>query len=113
VAIPEQQRAEITTLLNRYCAPSPRSDIRRVLQYGFTVGLHDVVLFEQWRPSSARNWVRSDVARFRWYQSRREWNLFCMHSDLKWHRYEYRPWAKRFTTLLAEVDRDPTGIFWG
>jgi hypothetical protein len=38
--------------------------------------------------------------------------LYRMRRDLKWHRYEPLPLAGRFDILLAEVERDPTRIFW-
>jgi hypothetical protein len=36
-----------------------------------------------------------------------------LHRDLCWHAYQLRPAARTFKTLLAEVDADPTGIFFG
>ena len=114
MAISDLQRASIAQQLTEYCAPHPRPEVRRQLRHGFELGSHDIVLFEE-RPGfdRPREWLRQDVARFRWFQSRREWQLYCQFRDLKWHLYEPRPSAKRFETLLAEVDADPTGIFWG
>jgi hypothetical protein len=114
MAISDIQRADIHRRLSEYCQPHPRPEVRRQLRHGFTIGLHDVVLFEE-RPGFYRSkeWTRQDVARFRWFNSRREWQLYCQFRDLKWRLYEPRPWAKRFETLLAEVEADPTGIFWG
>ncbi|MGH7712880.1 MAG: DUF3024 domain-containing protein [Gemmatimonadaceae bacterium] len=114
MAIPESQRRAISRLLSDYCAPHPRAAIRRQLRHGFEISPHHIVLFEK-RPHFDRpqDWLRLDVAKFRWYQSRREWHLYCQFRDLKWYIYEPRPWARRFETLLAEVEKDPTGIFWG
>jgi hypothetical protein len=114
MSISDLQRASIARQLTEYCAPDPRPEVRRQLRHGFELGPHDIVLFDE-RPrfDRSREWLRHDVARFRWFQSRREWQLYCQFSDLKWHLYEPRPSAKKFETLLAEVDADPTGIFWG
>jgi hypothetical protein len=58
-------------------------------------------------------WREYAVAKFRYVASRREWRLYCQYRDLKWHEYQRRPTAQSFAKLLDEVDRDPTGIFWG
>jgi hypothetical protein len=57
--------------------------------------------------------VRQDVARFRYSPSADKWTLFCQYPDLKWHTYEFMGPRKRFDAVLAEVDDDSTGIFWG
>jgi len=33
--------------------------------------------------------------------------------NARWHRYELIEPSHEITTLLDEIDRDPTGIFWG
>ena len=40
------------------------------------------------------------------------WTLDWPDRDDRWHRYEFTG-AKTLAGLLREVDRDPTGIFWG
>jgi hypothetical protein len=45
--------------------------------------------------------------------SKKTWELYCLHRDLRWHSYQRMPRAKSFDRLLREVDADPTGIFWG
>jgi hypothetical protein len=114
MALTDIQRASITRQLTPYCAPHPRPEVRAQLRYGFAFESSAVVLFEE-RPRYDRpqEWMRQDVAKFRWLQSRREWHLYCQFRDLKWRRYEPLPTAKRFETLLAEVEADPTCIFWG
>lgn len=36
-----------------------------------------------------------------------------MFRDLKWHGYEPLAEATDLASLVAEVRKDPTGIFWG
>jgi hypothetical protein len=114
MALSELQRASIQRHLAQYCAPNPRPEVRRQLRHGFELGPSDVVLFEE-RPrfDRPREWLRHGVAKFRWIAKTKEWQLYCQFRDLKWHRYEPRPSAATFEELLAEVEADPTGIFWG
>ena len=44
---------------------------------------------------------------------RREWTLFWRDRNHRWHRYKYTAPTTEIARLLEEIDRDPTGIFWG
>ena len=83
MAISDVQRAAITQQLTEYCAPDPRPEVRRQLRHGFEVGPSEVVLFEE-RPRFGwpTEWLRHDVAKFRWVETRREWQLYCQLRDL-------------------------------
>ncbi|HWG94495.1 MAG TPA: DUF3024 domain-containing protein [Mycobacteriales bacterium] len=61
----------------------------------------------------AGDWTSSPVARLRWAQSRREWSLLCVRGDLRFRPYELARPAATVAPLLAAVERDETGIFWG
>ena len=72
-----------------------------------------LVLYES-RPAfrAPHEWHEHDVAKFRFVKSA-ACELFCQFRDLKWHSYEPLPESSDLETLVAEVQRDPTGIFWG
>lgn len=58
-------------------------------------------------------WTRWPIARFRYTSSRSEWALYWRDRNLKFHLYDLVPATRHLDTLLAEVDRDPTAIFFG
>jgi len=59
-------------------------------------------------------WTRSPVARLRWSVSRREWTLSSgVTATTAGTAYEYTAPTTEIARLLEEIDRDPTGIFWG
>lgn len=58
-------------------------------------------------------WTRWPIARFRYTTSRREWALYWRDRNLKFHLYDLVPATSHLDMLLAEVDRDPTAIFFG
>lgn len=66
-----------------------------------------------WREDFGPEWSRTPIARFRYTQSRREWALYWADRHSRFHRYERVDPTPNVETLLAEVDADPTGIFWG
>lgn len=58
-------------------------------------------------------WTRFPIARLRYTKSRWEWSLYWRDRNLKFHRYDRIQPAADIRRLIAEIDRDPTGIFWG
>lgn len=54
-----------------------------------------------------------DIARFRFRPVTGTWDLYWADRNRRWHLYEPAPPTAYIRTLIAEVDRDPTGIFWG
>lgn len=57
--------------------------------------------------------TRSPVAQFRLNSASGLWSLHWRDHNRRWHLYEQCAPARNFERLLAEVDRDPTHIFWG
>lgn len=56
---------------------------------------------------------RFPIARLRYVATRKEWELLWRDRDARFHRYDLAPAAPQVATLLAEIDADPTAIFWG
>lgn len=111
--IPVEQRAVANVLLKPMEDRVPEH-VRDKLQIKYKWEGNAVILFEfrpSWRDPDV--WLEEPVAKFRYVQSRREWQLFYMARTLKWKAFPVRPTAKKFETLLAEVERDSTGLFWG
>ena len=110
----EMQQAEAARLLEPVCRLPADPAIRARLRLGYRVEASTIVLFES-RPRFRRpeEWGEHPVAKFRYIRARHVWQLFCMFRDLKWHRYQPLPEAESLRELVAEVRRDPTGIFWG
>jgi hypothetical protein len=113
VAIRPLDRKRIEKALVEYCERVP-VHVRHKLRHGFEFTGSAVVLFET-RPvfDDPKRWTKHRVAKFRYIASREIWELYCQLRDLKWHQYERLPSAGSFEILLKEVERDPTGIFWG
>jgi Protein of unknown function (DUF3024) len=58
-------------------------------------------------------WMRLIVARMRYRSADRTWQLYWPDRDQRLHLYDMCAPSTRVDDLLAEIDRDPTGIFWG
>lgn len=52
-------------------------------------------------------------ARAKWIGTQCVWRLDWLRGNLKWHRYDPMPEAGTMAEVLAEVDRDRHGCFFG
>ena len=66
-----------------------------------------------WRADFGPEWTRFPIARLRYTKATRLWSLYWRDRNLKFHEYDRVPPSASVEELLAEVDRDPTAIFWG
>jgi hypothetical protein len=66
-----------------------------------------------WREDVGPEWTRIPIARLRYTQARREWALYWRDRDHAFHVYDLIEPTSRVELLLAEIDADPTAIFWG
>ncbi len=66
-----------------------------------------------WRADFGPEWTRRPIARMRYTKSARVWSLFWPDRNQRFHAYDLAAPTASLDDLLAEVDRDPTAIFWG
>jgi hypothetical protein len=66
-----------------------------------------------WQPDIGPEWTRFPIARLRYAKATRLWSLYWRDRNLKFHANDRVPASASVEELLAEVDRDPTAIFWG
>ncbi|HXZ75805.1 MAG TPA: DUF3024 domain-containing protein [Streptosporangiaceae bacterium] len=66
-----------------------------------------------WREDVGSDWTRFPIARLRYTAAAQTWSLYWRDRNLRFPIYDLAAPAGRVADLLAEIDRDPTGIFWG
>lgn len=97
--------------LCRRCSPPEHADQLRTV---YEVDGHSVSVFEERAPWDGRGeWTRMGVARFRFYRSRGEWQLYWMRRDLRWHLYDPDEMPTDVASLVRIVDADEHGAFFG
>ena len=119
--IPELDLHRVEKMLNDYCEKKIPPDVRDKIQLKHRKRGNQITLYEQ-RPmpefmyASAINPgepLVSDVAKFEYLPKVHGWCLKWADSNTRWHKYEGFESVQRFEDILAEVDDDPTFIFWG
>jgi hypothetical protein len=66
-----------------------------------------------WRADLGPEWSRFPIAQFHYDPARTEWALYWRDRNLRWHPYDRIGAMSHVDPLLAEIDADPTAIFWG
>jgi DUF3024 family protein len=67
-----------------------------------------------WNPDLiGTEWTSMKVAQLRYDPSSRQWSLYCCDRNERWWLYDGIGPSLSVDPLLAEIEADPTGIFWG
>ncbi len=66
-----------------------------------------------WPEDSGTEWTRVPIARLRYTSATTSWSLYWRDRNLRFHAYDRAAPSPTVEELLSEIDRDPTGIFWG
>jgi hypothetical protein len=114
MAFSDDELRHLSALLDPWLERRVPIMVRDQLVVQYRVKRHDVLLFEK-RPHRQRadEWIESPVAKFRFNRRRGLWTLLWRDRNLEWHIYDLLDPVANLGVLVDEVDRDPTGIFWG
>jgi hypothetical protein len=109
-AVPELDLARIRA----YCEQRVPGSVREQVRIEASVRGKSVTIFDcrpPWHPGLAE-WSRVPVAQLRYAPDAEQWTLYWADRDSRWHLYDLiEPGS--VAALLAEIDEDPTCIFWG
>jgi hypothetical protein len=102
--------------VQRWCRARVPEHVRDEVRVEADVADHHVTIVEcrpPWRADFGPEWTRFPIARLRYTKATRQWSSYWRDRNLKFHEYDAVSASASVEDLLAEVDRDPTGIFWG
>ena len=102
--------------VQRWCRARVPAQVRDQVRVEADVAERHVTIVEcrpPWRTDLGAEWTRFPIARLRYTKSTRLWSLYWRDRNLRFHEYDRVPAAASVEDLLAEIDRDPTAIFWG
>ncbi|MCL5022156.1 MAG: DUF3024 domain-containing protein [Nitrospirae bacterium] len=101
--------------LSAYCERKVSPRVADKLRLSFSMRGNSVTIFENrapWRPEFTE-WTSMPIAQLRYDEKTGKWTLYCADRNDRWHKYGGLPPTKEIDYILAEINRDPTGIFWG
>jgi hypothetical protein len=105
-----------TARVRRWCEQRVPEHTRDQVRVDCEVGPRGLTILERrppWNAGAGADWSSLPVARLMYAKSSKLWSLHWRDRNLRFHRYDQLEPAATVAPLLAELDRDPTGIFWG
>jgi hypothetical protein len=104
----------IENTIGAMCRHRSPAQLRDELKITYEIDGHNVSVYEV-RPrwNNPREQTKLGVARFKFVRSRKEWKLYWMRRDLKWHLYNLDEIPTDLKSLVKVVDEDRYGAFFG
>jgi len=102
--------------MQRWCDRRVPEHVRDQLRVECDVAPRHLTVIETrppWRADFGPEWTRFPIARLRYTKTTGMWELYWRDRNLKFHRYDRLAPSLLVDDLLAEIERDPTMIFWG
>jgi hypothetical protein len=109
-AVPELDVAR----MRAYCEQRVPARYRAEARVEMTVRGKSATIFDcrpPWHPSLTE-WSRVPVAQLRYDADAQHWTLYWADRNGRWHLYDLVE-PGTVVELLAEIESDPTAIFWG
>lgn len=113
--LPERDIKTVQAWIDKRNARLPEH-VRDQTRYEFDTSPHAVTIFDcrpPWKPELGPDWTRLIVAQLRFTVVGNLWSLYWRDSSEVFHPYFEFDVRPDVSDLLAEIDRDPTAIFWG
>jgi hypothetical protein len=112
MALPELDVARV----QRWCAARVPEQARHQSRVECETAPRHLTIVERrapWRADFGPEWTSFPIARLRYTLADKSWTVYWRDRNLRFHVYDLLPPSRRLEDLLAEIDRDPTGSFWG
>jgi hypothetical protein len=110
----ETELERIDRTVGELCRRTTRPEHAHLLRFDCEIDGRAVTIWEARPPwDGVGDWTRMGVARFRFFRSRGEWQLYWMRQDLNWHIYDDAPPSPDLAALVAIVEADRHGAFFG
>ncbi|MBU1658696.1 DUF3024 domain-containing protein [bacterium] len=112
--IPPIQKQLVEKLMQNYCDKKAPKELNESIQLFYYIRGNNITLVES-RPSwhDKTEWIDMKIAQIRFENESKTFTLYCPDRNEKWHLYDFIEASTELENLLKEIDRDPTGIFWG
>lgn len=113
-SLPELVRKKVEREVGHYCEDRVPPHVRDKIRNEYEIRGNSVTIVERrppWRDDLGTEWSRLTVAQLRFED--KKWVLYWSDRNGKWHLYDLFDPTPDLSAVLAEVDNDPTGIFWG
>jgi Protein of unknown function (DUF3024) len=113
--LPAATKNVVEKKLDAFLGKRVPSHLADKIRLSYTFRGNSVTIWENrppWTPTM-KEWTKSAVAQLHYNPKAQTWMLYWRDRNTKWHKDEGLAPVKNLDLILAELDRDPTGIYWG
>lgn len=114
MAFTELDLERIDRTAGDFCRRKSPASVRDRVRVEYRVTRHEVLIYEI-RPAfrDPSQWTEHGIAKLRFVRTAGEWRLLWQRASLKWQSYEPLASSRDIRDLLAEIERDRYGCFFG
>jgi len=111
----EAPKKLVSKKLDKFLAKRVPPQVVDKFRLSYTFRGNSVTIWEHRAPwtKTLPEWSVLSVAQLRYNPKYQTWMLYWRDRNEKWHEDENLAPVKNLDLILAELDRDPTGIYWG
>lgn len=114
--LPPDVRDSALRQVEQFCRERVPEESLAQLRLEHTLRGNSITLIERrppWSELAGPEWSSMRIAQLRYDAKARAWSLYTCDSSDRWWSYDFIEPVSDVGPLLAEIDADPTGIFWG
>lgn len=116
VSVAEQAKLKAIDLVSEFCENGVPDRVLDQVRLEFTTRGNSLTIIERrvpWPAEAGPEWSSLKIAQLRYDPGSNTWSLFCRDRNERWWEYDNIGPTADVSPLLAEIDADPTCIFWG
>jgi hypothetical protein len=114
--LPAPVRDDAVRQVAAFCEARVPVDLRDKLRLEHSVRGTRITIVERrppWSELIGPDWTSTNVAQLRYDERSGRWTLYAADRNSRWFLYDDVGPSRDVGPLLAEIDEDPTAIFWG
>ena len=114
MAFSEIELKKIEKLVGEFCQNRVPKKIQNELRYGYRVEGQSIFVYED-RPrwDKPSEWLAVDFAKLLYIRRQHIWKLYWKRASGKWELYEPKGKSRHLGVLIAAIDEDNWGCFFG
>lgn len=115
MSLPELIKAVVEKKVGKFCEKRVPPHALHQVKLSYRIRGNSITIFENRAPwlKGITEWTSAPVAQIRYDAKEGFWTLYCADRNDRWHEYTELLPLRNLDKILEEIDRDPTGIFWG
>jgi hypothetical protein len=104
----------IRKVVDGMCKRRSPPHLRDKIRFTCEIRELDVVIYQA-RPrfNKPNEWPKTPCAKLKFSRSSRTWKLYWMRQGTAWYPYDTETTSNELGALVAEIDRDRSGAFFG